>query len=311
MKIVITGIYSEIAKKRIRESFPENWEIRIVLPEKAENELSTADVLIPEHIQVNSELLKKAPELKLVQTGAGYDNVNIEDCTKYGVQVCNASNVNAGAVAEHVMAFILCWYKNIIYLDGFMKSHRNEAELDYSGSELSNKTIGIIGLGNVGKAVARYCKAFGMRVVGYSHKDFQINAVESRPLDDLYRESDIVSIHVPLNKSTKHMVSKAAFQKMKRDAVLINTSRGAVVDENQLVKAIQDEEIGGACLDVYEDEPLRQDSPLRNLEHVILTPHTAGLPDGVKYHKKRYDFFISNIEKVMRNEEPECRLNRI
>lgn len=311
MKVVITGIYPETAKKRIEECFPENWEIRIVLPEKVEYELVTADVLIPEHIVVDEKLLKKAPLLKLVQTGAGYDNVNIEDCTKYGVQVCNASGINADAVAEHVMAFILCWYKNIIYLDRFMKSHRNEAELNYSGAELSDKTIGIIGLGNVGKAVARYCKVFGMRVIGYSHKGLQIDDIESQPLDDLYRESDIISIHVPLNNSTKHMVNAAAFSKMKKGTVLINTSRGAVVDENQLVKAIQNREIGGACLDVYEDEPLRQDSPLRSLKNVILTPHTAGLPDGVKYHKKRYDFFISNIEKVMRNEEPECRLNII
>lgn len=311
MKVVITGIYPETTKKRIERCFPEDWEIRIVLPEKAEDELRTADVLIPEHVPVNGELLKKAPMLKLVQTGAGYDNVNLEECTKYGVQVCNASNINADAVAEHVMAFILCWYKNLIYLDGFMKAHRNEEELEYSGAELSEKTIGIIGMGMIGRAVARYCQAFGMRVLGYSRKDFQIDAVESRPLDDLYHESDIVSIHVPLTGSTRHMIGKTAFQKMKRDAVLINTSRGSIVDETQLIKAIQDGEIGGACLDVYEDEPLRQDSPLRNLEHVILTPHIAGLPDGVKYHKKRYEFFVSNIKKVMRKEEPECRLNII
>ena len=107
------------------------------------------------------------------------------------------------------------------------------------------------------------------------------------------------------------MVNGSAFQKMKRDAVLINTSRGAVIEEDSLVNAIRNGEIGGACLDVYEDEPLRQNSPLRNLQRVILTPHTAGFPDGVKYHKKRYDFFVSNIEKMMRSEEPECRLNKI
>lgn len=311
MKVVITGTYPEAAKKRIRDSFPKDWEICIVLPEEAADELSAADVLIPEHIQVDAVLLKKAPKLKLVQTGAGHDNVRIEDCTEYGVQVCNASNVNAGAVAEHVMAFMLCWYKNMIYLDGFMKSHGNEAELDYSGAELSNKTIGIVGLGSVGKTVAGYCRAFGMRVVGYSRRDFRVDGVELWPLDDLYRESDIVSIHVPLNESTRHMVNGSAFQKMKRDAVLINTSRGAVIEEDSLVNAIRNGEIGGACLDVYEDEPLRQNSPLRNLQRVILTPHTAGFPDGVKYHKKRYDFFVSNIEKMMRSEEPECRLNKI
>lgn len=107
------------------------------------------------------------------------------------------------------------------------------------------------------------------------------------------------------------MIDSHAFDKMKSDAVLINTSRGAVIDQDQLILAIKQGSIGGACLDVYEDEPLSMDNPLRDLNHVILTPHTAGLPDGVKYHKKRYDFFISNIKKVMNGELPECRLNQI
>ena len=281
------------------------------LSSAAEEELRDADVLIPEHIKINAALLEKAPRLKLIQTGAGYDNVNLEDCTRYGVQVCNAAGVNANAVAEHVMAFILCWYKNITYLDSFLKAHRDEGELQYKGAELSEKTIGIIGLGNVGKKVAAYCNAFHMNVLGYSHKPFDIAGVQQKDLDSIYRESDIVSIHIPLNESTRHMIDSHAFDKMKSDAVLINTSRGAVIDQDQLILAIKRGSIGGACLDVYEDEPLSMDNPLRDLNHVILTPHTAGLPDGVKYHKKRYDFFISNIKKVMNRELPECRLNQI
>ena len=118
MKIAIIGSFPHAAKEQIINRFPEAWEVRILHPyEAAEEELRDADVLIPEHIKINAELLKKAPRLKLIQTGAGYDNVNLEDCTKYGVQVCNAAGVNANAVAEHVMAFILCWYKNITYLD--------------------------------------------------------------------------------------------------------------------------------------------------------------------------------------------------
>lgn len=268
-------------------------------------------MLIPEHIKVNADLLEKAPRLKLIQTGAGFDNVNLEDCTKYGIQVCNASGVNANAVAEHVMAFILCWYKNINYLDSYLKSHLDERDLNYNGAELSEKTIGIIGLGNVGKKVAEYCNAFHMKVLGYNHKPFDIAGVQQKDLDGLYQESDIVSIHIPLNESTRHMIDSHVFKKMKSDAVLINTSRGAVINQEQLTLALMQGSIGGACLDVYEDEPLDMDNPLRDLKNVILTPHTAGLPDGVKYHKKRYDFFISNINKVMNGELPECRLNHI
>ena len=311
MKVVITGDFPEASKDSIAGSFPSEWEIRIVPPGDVGGELADADVLIPEHIRIDADLLEKAPQLKLVQTGAGYDNVNLEDCTKYGVQVCNAAGINANAVAEHVMALILCWYKNIPYLDRFMKSRQDGNELDYSGTELSGKTVGIIGLGHVGKKVAEYCGAFHMRVLGYSRKPFEIGGVEKTDLDRLYRESDVISLHVPLKEDTRHMISADVFARMKPDAVLINTSRGAVVDEAQLIRALRQGEIGGACLDVFEEEPLREDSPLRDLENVILTPHTAGLPDGVKFHRKRYEFFVSNIEKVMRNERPECMLNTI
>lgn len=312
MKIVIIGKFPDAAKEQIKNRFPEDWEVKFLLShESAVEELKDTDVLIPEHIKVNADLLEKAPRLKLIQTGAGFDNVNLEDCTKYGIQVCNASGVNANAVAEHVMAFILCWYKNINYLDSYLKSHLDERDLNYNGAELSEKTIGIIGLGNVGKKVAEYCNAFHMKVLGYNHKPFDIAGVQQKDLDGLYRESDIVSIHIPLNESTRHMIDSHVFKKMKSDAVLINTSRGAVINQEQLTLALMQGSIGGACLDVYEDEPLDMDNPLRNVKNVILTPHTAGLPDGVKYHKKRYDFFISNINKVMNGELPECRLNHI
>lgn len=127
MKIVITGEFPEAAKALIRASFPDDWDLCILLPEEAEGELADADVLIPEHLAVDAALLEKAPRLKLVQTGAGYDNVDLEACTRRGVQVCNAAGINADAVAEHVMAFILCWYKNLLYLDGFMKAGRSSA----------------------------------------------------------------------------------------------------------------------------------------------------------------------------------------
>ncbi len=310
MKVVIIGSFPDMTKENIRNSFPGEWQICIGPPAEMENEIKDADVLIPEHVKVDAALLKKAPGLKLVQTGAGYDNVDLEACTRSGVQVCNASGVNANAVAEHVMALILCWYKNIAKLDKYMKAHGDDSCLDYTGAELSEKTIGIIGLGHVGKQVAEYCEAFHMKVLGYSYKPFKINGVEQRDLESLIRESDIISLHIPLKDSTRHMINADVFSMMKPDALLINTSRGAIIDEPQLVRALEYGEIGGACLDVFEEEPLHMDHPLRKLDNVILTPHTAGLPDGVKFQKKRYEFFVSNIERIMRNETPECCLNQ-
>ena len=174
MKVVIIGFFPDAAKDRILESFPSAWNVRIVMPDEAEQELTDADVLIPEHIRIDDDLLQKAPKLKLVQTGAGYDNVDLNAC-------------------EHVMAFILCWYKNIVKLDRFLKMDSDERELNYCGAELAEKTIGLVGFGHVGKKVAEYCNAFHMNVLVCSRKPTGAAGIEQRDLDSLVRDSDIVS----------------------------------------------------------------------------------------------------------------------
>ncbi len=311
MRIVLIGNFPENSRALIARVFPAEWDVCITPPEAADQQLRDAEVVIPEHIPVDEAFLKKAPSLRLVQTGAGFDNVDISACTARGVWVCNAAGVNAAAVAEHVMALMLGWYKNIPYLDQFMKARKDERELAYTGGELRGKTIGIIGLGAIGRTVARYCSAFGMRVLGCHRRPVELPGVEAVDLETLYAQSDIVSLHVPLNESTRHMLSKTAFAAMKGHALLINTARGAVVDQAQLIEALKNHEIGGACLDVFEEEPLPQDSPLRDLPNVILTPHTAGLPDGVKFHQARYEFFRENIQKVMAGKMPDHALNTL
>lgn len=306
MKVVVIGSFPDSAKKRITGSFPADWQVCVVPPEDAAPHMRDAEVVIPEHIVIDARFLENAPALRLVQTGAGYDNVSVDDCARRGVRVCCAAGVNANAVAEHVMAFILCRYKNIICLDGFMRSRADGEIPDYFGAELSGKTVGIIGLGSVGRRVAALCGAFGMRVLGYGRRPFDVPGVRQTELDRLYAMSDVVTVHVPLDGSTRHMLGADAFRMMRRDALLINTSRGGVIDEAQLAAALKSGEIGGACLDVFESEPLPADSPLRGLPGVILTPHTAGYPDGVKYHEKRYEFFVRNITKLINGEEPDC-----
>ena len=309
--VVIIADIPETAENDIIQSFPAGWTVHITDAEHAEKFLPEADAVIPEHIPVNDAFLQKAEKLRIVQTGAGYDNVDIEACTRRGIPVCNAAGINADAVAEHTIAMILCQYKNIAKLDAFMKAHGNEKELVYKGSELMGKTIGIIGLGEIGQKVAKLCNAFGMTVLGYNHHPKTVHGVESVELDELYRRSDIVSVHVPLNATTNHMLNQSAFARMQSHALLINTSRGPVVNEADLIHALKHREISGACLDVFEQEPLSQTSPLREMPNVILTPHTAGLPDGVKFHRKRYDFFVENIRKAVNGELPEHLLNRV
>lgn len=309
MNVLIIGAFPEEAQARQKASFPKDWKVCIAEPEKAAPFFPAAEVLIPEHIPVNRSLLDKLPRLKLVQTGAGYDNVDIEECTRRNIMVCNAKGVNANAVAEHTMAMILAWYKNIVTLDTFMKAHRAEDELSYSGAELEGKTIGIIGLGAIGQKVASLSGAFGMRVIGYDHHPKSVQGVQNVSLDELLAKSDIISLHVPANGETRHLINRHTLEKMKRSALLVNTTRGSVVNEEDLVNALTAHRIAGACLDVFEQEPLGQDSRLRDFPNVILTPHTAGLPDGVKFHAKRQAFFVKNIQKLLNNEIPDNLLN--
>ena len=314
MKILIVGYFTETSKSNIVRHFPEDWDIVIVQPEKEMlHHIEDCQVLIPEHIKVDCSLLSIAKKLKLVQTGAGFDNVDIDACTQYGIWAANAAGVNAQAVAEHVMALILSYYKNIPFLDAFMKNRIDENELQYTGSELKGKTIGIIGFGAIGKKVAEFCRVFDMNVLVYARNPVvqSDSFVKMTDFDTLVSASDIVSVHVSLNQQTKQLINKDVFKKMKNTALFVNTARGGIINERDLIDALKNKDISGACLDVFESEPLPIESELRNLRNVILTPHTAGLPDGLKFHKKRYDFFVNNIKRVENGEEPKSKLNQL
>lgn len=314
MKILIVGYFTETSKANITRHFPEGWDIVIVSPGKEMlQHIGDCQVLIPEHVKVDHSLLSSAKKLKLVQTGAGYDNVDIDACTELGIWAANAAGVNAQAVAEHVMALILSYYKNIPFLDAFMKNKIDQNQLDYTGSELAGKTIGIIGFGAIGKKVAEFCRVFELNVLAYARNTVKPSDgfVKMTDFDTLVSTSDIVSVHIPLNQQTKQLINKAVFQKMKNTSLFINTARGGIVNERDLLAALKNRDIAGACLDVFEAEPLPVDSELRNLSNVILTPHTAGMPDGLKFHKKRYDFFVNNIKRVVNGEEPASKLNQL
>lgn len=312
VNVLITGYFTDYSKQRVTQAFPQDWRIQIVEPEQIELFISEANVLIPEHIQVNEELLNKAHNLKFVQTGAGFDNVDIEACTKKNIWVSNAAGVNANAVAEHIMALILGYYKNISYLDQSMKNREDETKLVYVGGELAGKTIGTIGFGAIGSRVAELAKAFRMKVLAYdTNPNRQSDDAEMVDLDTLIAQSDVITLNIFLNESTRHLVDKQFLAKMKSDALLVNTARGPIICEEDLIEALKNNVIGGACLDVFTREPLSVDSELRALKNVVLTPHTAGMPDGTKFHEKRYQFFVENIDRIQRNETPHNHLNQL
>jgi D-3-phosphoglycerate dehydrogenase len=151
-----------------------------------------------------------------------------------------------------------------------------------------------------------------MQVLGYDIQPADGDTlVETVDFKTLLKRSDVVTLHIFLNSQTRHLISRDEFEMMKPAALLINTSRGPVIDESALIEALRSKKIGGACLDVFETEPLPADSPLRKLDNVILSPHTAGMPDGLKFHEKRYRYFVENIKRVSAKRAPLNALNEL
>ena len=309
MNLLIIGDYPVATQAQMRAAFPAEWQITIAAPDACALHLADAEAVIPEHVLVDDAFLAQAPRLRFVQVGAGYDNVDLAACSRRGVQVCNAAGLNADAVAEHVMALLLCHYKNICPLNQFMHTGGSAPLPDYHGGELSGRTLGLVGLGHIGRAVAVRAQAFGLRVLGWSYRPIEIPGIAPVSLAQLFAESDIVSLHVPLKANTRHLIDDAALAQMKPGALLINTARGGLIDEAALVRALQRGTLSGAGLDVFAEEPLPADSPLRQLDNVILTPHTAGYPDGPKFHAKRIAYFAANIQRWLAGDEPQGKLN--
>ena len=303
MKVVIARKAPQKIRRMMRAEFPTDWQVVVVPAQSLIDEIGDADALMPEGSPVDVALLEYAHNLKIIQTGAGYDNVNIEECRRRGIRVANAAGINARAVAEHVLAYIFTWYKNIIKLNAAIKS--GKFAVDYSGSELDGHVIGVVGLGRIGREVARMSQALGLEVIGYHYRQVaDADGIARMDLHSLLKQADIVTVHVALNEQTRHMIGLTEFESMRQNAFFINTSRGAVVDEPALIEALQTGRIGGAGLDVFDTEPLSAASPLRQLDNVILTPHNAGEPDALFFHKKRFRFCAKNIARVFAGQAP-------
>jgi len=256
--------------------------------------------------RIGGEFFRAAPKLKLVQLlSAGYDRVDIEAARKAKVPVANNGGANAIAVAEHTILLILAVLKRLVqFHNGVVAGQwRSEGRV----RELPGKTLGIIGLGNIGKKVARRAQAFDVRVQYYDVvrlTEDQEDALGVRfvLLSELLRTSDVVSLHVPLNESTRHLISDDQLALMKPDAIIVNTCRGPVIDENALHKALTSGKIAGAGLDVMVEEPPKKDHPLFKLPNVTFTPHSAG-PTWENW-TARFRNGFDNIERVAAGRAP-------
>ena len=207
----------------------------------------------------------------ITRVGSGCDNIDVLAATKCGIAVMSTAGSNASAVAEGALALMLSLCRRIALSDRTMRSGVwNNGLLT---TELAGKTVGIVGYGRIGSRLAKLLSGFDVRILAYNHSPKEAIGVEFVDLDRLVRESDFISVHVPATAESAHMFNKTVFEKMKPSAFFINTSRGAVVAEDDLIEALENGTIAGAALDVFEQEPLPPDSPLLKLDQVVVTPH--------------------------------------
>lgn len=247
----------------------------------AKSALSDADGLILRtNIRITEEILAAAPKLKIIaRTGVGVDNVDVAAATERGIMVCNTPGVNANSVAEQALALMMAVEKRIGEMDRSVRAGNWAIRNSYATRDLEGMTLGLVGIGKIGLLVAQKCKAaFNMNVIAYDPFVTSVDVVTLvAALEELFSRSDIVSVHVPYTEQTHHLVDARLIGLMKTDSVLINTSRGPIVDEAELAAALNERRIAGAGLDVFSKEPPLTDNPLFNHPNVITTPHASAL----------------------------------
>ena len=301
---------------------PKGWNAAVIAARPdggyADNDLGEvvdADFLVVGLEPVTEILFARAKQLKLIQRlGVGYDNIDLDAATRYGVPVCNMPDFNAATVAEHTMMLILALLRRVFESTLLMKGGRWPLSTVVARGifDLQGKKLGILGLGEIGRAVAQRAKPFeaevcyhdGLRPPTVVEEELGVSFV---PLDDLLRQSDILTCHLPLTSQTHGLIGRAELQKMKKTALLINTARGAIVDEDALAEALEQGIIAGAGLDVFAEEPLDPQHRLRRCPNVLLTPHAAGQTREAM--ERMVTMMLENIQRVVEGEEPLYRVN--
>ena len=286
---------------------PPGMEVTVVDPGLSEEEQARlckdADAIISSNI--STDVLRQCPNVKLIQTlSAGYDRLDLEAILEMGIPVANNGGANAIAVAEHSIALMInIGRRMMLQWNSTTKNRQWRADLYLSElSELTDKTVGIVGLGRIGRHVAKRLTGFDTHTIYYDIVEVPSDVqqelkVEPVPFDDLLRESDIVSMHVPLTRRTRGMMSDREFGMMKPTSILINACRGPVVDEAALYRALKDGQIFAAGLDVLEEEPTPAENPLLDLDNVVVTPHMAG--QSQETNLRAAAFAYGNIMRVL------------
>lgn len=280
-------------------------------PEEVVDRLKDADALLTNKVVIGKAEMDRLPKLRYIGINAtGTNNIDLAYAAKKNIAVTNVKSYSTDSVVQHTFALLFYVYEKLRHYDDFVKQgkYSDYGCFTYFGerfAQLSGKTWGIIGLGEIGRKVADIAKAFGCHVVYYSTSGKNSNPdYERAEFDELLRSSDIISIHAPLNDRTQNLMNRAAFEKMKPEAVLINVGRGPIVNESDLLWALNENKIAAAGLDVLSVEPMRKDNPLygyKDSNRLIITPHIAWATNEAR--KRLVDEAYLNLEAFINGKE--------
>jgi len=310
MKILVADKISDEAIKMLKEKH------EVVFseldPKGLLNEIEKYDALvIRSRTKVTKEVIKKGKNLKVIgRAGVGVDNIDVPEATKRKIPVVNAPGGATVSVAELTFAHMLSLARNLSKSDKTMKNGEWEKKT-LKGTELCDKTLGLIGSGRIGTEVGKMAIAFGMKVIVYdpylSKETAEEQGFELADLDSLLKNSDFISIHTPLTDETKKMIDEKEFKKMKNTAFIVNCARGGIIDENALYNSLKEGKIRGAALDVYENEPPKN-SPLLTLDNIVFTPHIGASTKEAQI--RAGTITAEQVLKVLKNEKPDFCVNR-
>jgi glycerate dehydrogenase len=292
-----------------RPGFVHEWiEYSETLPPQTVERLQGASIVISNKLPLREAELSQLPTLKLIAIAAtGFDNIDLDYCRQRGIAVCNTRGYAVNSVPEHVLMLILALRRNLLgYRDDVRRGKWQKSKqfclLTHPIHEIKGSTLGIIGCGSIGKAMARLGESVGMQVLISEHKKAAATRKGRTSFNETLQRSDAISLHCPLTEETRDLFSREEFKMMKRDALLINTARGGLVEEKALIDALQTGLIAGAGFDALREEPPREDSPLLNLNlpNFIVTPHIAWASQEAM--QALADQVIDNIEAFVRGE---------
>lgn len=270
-----------------------------------------ADGILMQYAQLTADVLDRLGGVRAIgRYGVGVDTIDIAAATARGIAVCNVPDYGSEAVSDHAIALALSAARGVTRLDRSVRTGSSSIEAVKPLHELGGRTFGVLGAGRIGRATARKARGIGFRTVGYdplADPGTVLDGIAMATLEEVLAASDILSLHLPLTAGTHHLIGAAQLAGMRRHAILVNTSRGGVVDTDALVAALGDGTIGGAALDVFETEPLGSAHPLVALENVALTPHVAWYTE--ESYERLKSRTLANVIDVCSGRRPRTILN--